>query len=192
MLRLFVGLDLPAAVRQDLGRFEVPLTGAKWVDEDDLHLTLRFAGDINNHVADDFADELSRIEIPVFTMRISGTGSFGGADPHTLWAGIEAGAELDRLQQKIERAARNAGLAPESRKFKPHITLARLRGASPVELAAFLQRHGGYRSELITVEDFVLFSARPVTGGGPYGIEARYPMAGANPFAAIDQTWRSQ
>lgn len=185
MLRLFAGLELPKTVKRDLAAFEVPLSGAKWVDEEDLHLTLRFAGDIDNHIADEFADELSRIEVPVFSLRIIGTGLFGGADPHTLWSGIEAGPELDRLQSKIERASRNAGLPPESRKFKPHVTLARLRGANPVELAAFLQHHGGYRSAPFAIEDFVLFSARPHIGGGPYGIEARYPLAGASPYESL-------
>jgi RNA 2',3'-cyclic 3'-phosphodiesterase len=190
LIRLFAGLELPSRIRAELAAIAVPLGGAKWVDEDDLHLTLRFAGDIDHHIADEFADGLSTIEIPVFTMRIVGTGSFGGAEPHTLWAGVEAGPELERLQQKIERAARNAGLAQQSRKFKPHITLARLRGANPIELAQVLQRHGGYRSTPISIEDFVLFSSRPLTGGGPYAVEARFPLAGANPFANEGREYR--
>jgi RNA 2',3'-cyclic 3'-phosphodiesterase len=190
MVRLFTGLELPLAVRQELARLEVPLAGAKWIDEDDIHLTLRFAGDIENHVADEFADALASIDIPVFSLRLTGTGTFGGADPHTLWAGVEVRPELDRLHHKIERAARNAGLAPETRKFRPHVTIARLRGALPSELAVFLQHNGAYRSAEFTIEDFVLFSARPLIGGGPYGVEARYSLAGASPYAFSDKIAR--
>lgn len=180
MPRLFTGLELPDALRQQLGRLAIPLPGAKWVEPGNLHLTLRFAGDIDNRKAGDFADELAQISVPVFSLRLIGLGAFGGNDPHTIWAAVEAGPELEQLARANERAARSAGLPPETRKFKAHVTLARLRGARADQVARVLERHAAYTSSLITIEQFVLFSSRPSTGGGPYAVEEVYPLQGSS------------
>ena len=179
MPRLFTGLELPDALRQQLRRLAIPLPGAKWVEPADLHLTLRFVGDIDNRKAGDFADELAQISVPVFSLRLIGLDAFGGNDPHTIWAAVEAGPELEQLARANERAARAAGLAPETRKFKAHVTLARLRGARADQVARVLERHAAYNSGLITIEQFVLFSSRPSTGGGPYAVEEVYPLEGS-------------
>ena len=179
MPRLFTGLELPSALRQELGRLAVPVPGAKWVEPENLHLTLRFAGDIDNRKARDFADALAQIDVPVFSLRLAGLGAFGGNDPHAIWAAVEAGPELDQLARANEKAARAAGLVPETRKFKAHVTLARLRGASAEQVARVLERHATYKSDLVTIEEFVLFSSRPSTGGGPYAVETVFPLAGS-------------
>ncbi len=179
MPRLFTGLELPDALRQQLARLALPVPGAKWVEPADLHMTLRYAGDIDNRKASDFAAELAQIRVPVFNLKLTALGAFGGNDPHTIWAGVEAGPELDRLARAHERAARSAGLAPETRKFKAHVTLARLRGARPDHVARVLERHAAYRSNAVTIEQFVLFSARPLIGGGPYAIEEVFPLEGS-------------
>lgn len=179
MPRLFAGIELPPAVRDQLAALRAPLAGAKWVEPANLHLTLRFAGDIDNGVAREFAELLSGIEIHAFEMRISGLGTFGGKEPHTLWAGIEAGPELEALARANERAARGAGLKPVSRNFKPHITIARLRHPRDEAMARFLSRHGSFRSEPFVVSRFVLYSSKPLVGGGPYVVEEPYPLSGA-------------
>ena len=192
MPRLFTALELPDPLRQQLGRLSVPLPGAKWVEPENLHLTLRFAGDIDGRKARDFADELSQISVPVFSIRLAGLGAFGGNDPHTIWAGVEAGPELENLAKANERAARAAGLPPETRKFKAHVTLARMRGTSPDQVARILERHGAYKSELITIEQFVLFSSRPSTGGGPYAVEEVFPLEGSSMGydGDLDRNWK--
>ena len=180
MPRLFTGLELDSTLRGQLAKLAVPVPGAKWVESQDLHLTLRFAGDIGNRTARDFADELAQVSVPVFTLRVAGLGAFGGNDPHTIWAGVEAGPELDQLVRANERAARAAGLPPEPRKFKAHVTLARLRGAHADQVARVLERYAAFKSDPVTIEHFVLFSARPSTGGGPYAIEDVFPLAGSS------------
>ena len=180
MPRLFTGLQLPPALRAQLGRLSVPVPGAKWVEPENLHLTLRFAGDIDNRKARDFADELAQIDVSVFSMRLSGLGAFGGNDPHAIWAAVEAAPELEQLARANEKAARAAGLPPETRKFKAHVTLARLRGASAEHVARVLERHAAYKSDPVAIEDFVLFSSRPSTGGGPYAVEDIFPLAGSS------------
>ena len=90
MPRLFAAIEIPEDIRDALSDMEVPMPGARWVEADNMHLTLRFAGDIEKGVAREFAHALARIELPAFTMRVSGIGSFGGNDPRTIWAAIEA------------------------------------------------------------------------------------------------------
>lgn len=178
MPRLFAAIPLPSDVVDALGRFQQPLPGAKWVDPADYHLTLRFAGDVDNLVAREFADFLRRIDIGVFQLQLAGFGAFGGNDPRVLWAGVKAASELSELARATENAARSAGLKPERQQFKPHITIARLRHSRVEAVSQFLERHSGARSRSFLVDHFALYSAKPHTGGGPYVIEETFPLAG--------------
>ena len=178
MPRLFTGLEIPDDVRAQLQRLAAPLPGAMWVDSRNYHVTLRFAGDIDNGRARELAAELGRVEGRAFTMRVTGLGVFGGRDPHALWAGIEAPPELEALARANERAARQAGLKPETRAFHPHVTLARLRHSRDDALARYLGRHGAFRSPDIFVGRFVLYSSRPTVGGGPYVVEETFGLEG--------------
>ncbi len=186
MMRLFTGLELPDGIRDELPALSQPLPGVHWIDDDDLHLTLRFAGDVDRRTAADFADALSLIDQPVFELRIIGLATFGGNDPRVLYAVLAPSVELEALARTHERAARSAGVPAEKRAFKPHITLARLSHVQIDDLAKFLQLRGGYRSKPFVVEQFVLFSSKPRTGGGPYVVEQGFPLAGATPSAYED------
>jgi 2'-5' RNA ligase len=176
MPRLFTAIEIPQATRVRLSLFRAPIAGAKWVQPEDMHITLRFAGDIDGHAADEFADLLADVSLPPFTVSIVGGGAFGGRDPRVLWAGVTANPELDGLYRANERAARAAGIDPDPRDFRPHVTLARMRRARQSEVARFLAENGGLRMEPFLVTRFVLLSARPGSGGGPYALEAAYPL----------------
>jgi RNA 2',3'-cyclic 3'-phosphodiesterase len=179
MPRLFTGIEIPDEQREELRRLRQPLPGnSKWLEPENLHLTLRFAGDISNEQAAELADRLAAISVDAFEVRLAGLGVFGGNEPRSLWAGIEAGPELETLARANERAARAAGLAPEPRAFKPHVTVARLKHAGPGEVARVLGRIGAFRSRPFLVGRFVLFSSRPKIGGGPYVVEAAFPLRG--------------
>jgi 2'-5' RNA ligase len=188
MPRLFTGIELPETVREQLARLRAPLPGARWVEVGNLHLTLRFAGDIDNRVADELVAHLAEIRVGRFEMRLAGVGSFGGNDPKVVWVGVEAGPELAQLAKANERAARLAGLTPEGRAFKPHVTLARLRYGRPDAVARWLQHHAGFRSEPISVDHFQLFSSRPQIGGGPYAVEETFALEGALPPDYLDSS----
>lgn len=177
MPRLFSGLELPHAVRLRLSMIRGQIPGAGWVDADDLHMTLRFVGDVDDDQAHEFADCLAEIEQDAFDIRISGTGAFGGAKPHAVYAAVEPCPELTMLQRAHDRAARAAGLAPAPHPFQPHVTLARMRHGRADAVARFLEETGDLRIEPFRVERFVLFSARPGTGGGPYAVEEAYALA---------------
>lgn len=177
MPRLFVGLELPEMVRMRLGLVRGPLPGAKWIDPENMHLTLRFAGDIDNRQADELVGFLDDVAAGPFEVMIREVGAFGGRDPRAIWAGVEGGESLDQLQRAVERACRSAGLEPEPRSFKPHVTLARLKGARSEVVARFLGSRAGLAIGPITVDRFVLFSSRPRVGGGPYVVENVFPLA---------------
>jgi RNA 2',3'-cyclic 3'-phosphodiesterase len=167
MPRLFTAIEIPEGIRTRLSLIRAPLKGAKWIEADNMHITLRFAGDIDDRTADDFADLLADIRAEPIALRIAGVGAFGGRDPRVLWAGVEAGPELQALYRANERAARSAGLEPDPRDFKAHVTLARLRGGRAHEAARFLEENGDMKSEPFVAHRFVLLSARPGTGGPP-------------------------
>lgn len=177
MPRLFIGLELPELVRMRLGLVRGPLPGAKWIEPEDMHLTLRFAGDIDNRQADELVGFLDDIEMPHFELTVRDLGVFGGRDPRVIWAGADGGQPLEQLQRAVERACRSAGLEPEPKAFKPHITLARLRGASADVVARFLGSRPSLSTAPFTVERFVLYSSKPRVGGGPYLVENVFPLA---------------
>ena len=192
MLRLFAAIEIPDEQRAALARLRAPLPGARWVEADNLHLTLRFAGDIDNRTAQEFADGLAGLDVGCFELAIVGLGAFGGNDPKLLWAGVAASPALDALARGGERAARAAGLPPEPRAFKPHVTLARMRHGRPEQVARYLERNARFALEPFTVERFVLMSSRPNVGGGPYVVEEAYTLAGAAPhddWPDTDRAW---
>jgi RNA 2',3'-cyclic 3'-phosphodiesterase len=176
MPRLFTAIEIPEAIRLRLSLMRAPLPGAKWIEPENMHITLRFAGDVDGRTADELAAFLDDIRAEPFPVTIAGVGAFGGRDPRVLWAGVEAGEALAALYRANERAARAAGLEPDGRGFKAHVTLARMRRARQQAVARFLAENGALRTEPFTPTRFVLLSARPGSGGGPYVVEAEFPF----------------
>ena len=179
MLRLFTGLELPSLVTEDLAMMQGGIMGAKWVDPESFHLTLRFIGDIEVGLGREVAFALNHMELKPFTICLKGIDVFGGKKPHAIIVHVEENAELRRLQQAQERLFQSLGLEAAPRNFTPHVTLARLKDPDPVALQRFIESHGLYRSMSMRMERFVLFSSRPSRGGGPYAVEEAYDMVGA-------------
>ena len=177
MPRLFTGLEIPADVGFALSLKRGGLMGARWIDAENYHITLRFIGDVDNQTADDVADSLDRLSNSLrFTVRLTHLGTFGGDKPRALDAGVEPSEALTRLQAAQERVLQMAGLAPEGRKFVPHVTLARLRGGGAGDVARFMAEAGRFEPLSFAVGRFVLFSSKDSVGGGPYVIEQSYPL----------------
>ena len=181
MLRLFAAVELPDAIAASLMPLMRGVDGAKWRPRENLHLTLRFFGDVAEPVADDIDAELSQVadaHAP-FDLRLKGAGTFGGADPHSLWIGVEKNAALEKLAADCERAARRAGLKPEPRKFAPHVTIAYLSGASLENVRVFEARHSLFEMEAFQVETFGLYSSFTRRDAPSlYRLEAEYPLRG--------------
>lgn len=176
MPRLFSAIEIPWSIAARLTMLRSGLSGARWIDPENYHLTLRFIGDVDGATARDFTNALGEIDIGPFNLRLDGLGSFGGKKPRAVFADVAPSPALDALRRAHERAARGAGLPPESRNFKAHVTLARLRGTRADQVAGYLQRNGGAVSESFSVNRFVLYSSRGSVGGGPYVVEAAYDL----------------
>lgn len=176
-MRLFVALSLPDEIRERLAMMASGLPSARWVKPENYHITLRFIGEVDNHVARDIDDALSGVHVPEFEVSLVGIGQFGeGKKLRSLWTGVESGEPLQRLQTKVESAVVRAGLQPEGRKFKPHVTLARFKESPGPKLGQYLHSHGLFRSPPFMVREFVLYSSFLAREGAIYRPEAVYEL----------------
>jgi 2'-5' RNA ligase len=176
MIRLFTALEIPDEISARLERLQNGLDGARWIERGDFHITLRFIGDIPEDVAGDIDEALEEIRFEPFDIELEGVGEFGGRKPHTLWAGVRPSDSLRHLQTRHESAIRRVGLPPETRKYAPHVTLARLRGLDAETVYRFIGENNLFAAPRFTVTRFVLFSSRTSIGGGPYVAERVYPF----------------
>jgi 2'-5' RNA ligase len=174
--RLFVAIRPPAAVRAGLLALMGGVPGARWQDDDQLHLTLRFLGEVDRHIAADIAAAMAGIHFAAFDLALSGVGFFdrkGRVD--TLWAGVRPHDRVTALHRKVDQALIRVGCAPDPRAFAPHITLARFsRGA--VDLDGFLATHAGLASAPFAVGHFGLFESRRGSEGARYEEVERYTL----------------
>jgi RNA 2',3'-cyclic 3'-phosphodiesterase len=180
MPRLFTALEIPRDAALSLSLLRGGLPGARWIDVENYHITLRFIGDVEGHVADEIANALDRVRRPAFQLKLSGVGAFGSKKPHSIFAGVEASPDLTSLQGEIERICQRLGVPADPRKFTPHVTLARLRNTSPIDAAYYLSARGNFSAAPFKVGRFVLMSSRDSVGGGPYVIEEVWPLAGGD------------
>ncbi|HEX3983256.1 MAG TPA: RNA 2',3'-cyclic phosphodiesterase [Acidisoma sp.] len=177
-MRLFVALDLPWPLRARLTQLAVGLPGVRWMTPDNLHLTLRFIGEVPNWRAEEIDLALHAIKTRCFPLVLTGVGLFEKAGRVTaLWAGIERSPQLEHLQAKIETALQRAGLEPERRRFTPHVTLARLDQPASDKITRFVQGNNLFRAESFLVEHFTLFSSQLGKEGSVYTAESDYRLS---------------
>ncbi len=177
MPRLFTGLEIPPEIAGHLSLFRGGLAGARWIDPENYHLTVRFIGDISAHDADEIAAALERVHRAPLTLRLNGLATLGTRKPHAIVATLAPSPALMELQAEHERIIQRLGLPPEGRKYTPHVTLARLRTGNARAIADYLSMRGGFTSGPFTVDRFVLFSSRDSVGGGPYVVEEAYDLS---------------
>jgi 2'-5' RNA ligase len=160
MPRLFIAIDLPERIKDDIAATYVALPGARWVDETHLHLTLRFIGEVPGDVAGRIADALGSVSGPPFTLAMKSVGFFPPRrEPRILWAGIAEDEEVIRLQTRIERCLTSIGIDPDGRKFHPHVTVARLNGTPPHKAAQYVTHHSLFATEQFSVSAFHLYES---------------------------------
>ncbi|MEA3534157.1 RNA 2',3'-cyclic phosphodiesterase [Rhizobium sp. CC-YZS058] len=176
MPRLFTALEIPRNAAMSLSLLRGGLPGARWIDVENYHITLRFIGDVDGRTADEVVDRLDRIERPEFQLQLTGTGAFGSKKPHSVFAGVSTPPELFQLQAEIERICQRVGLPADPRKFTPHVTLARLRSSRVEDVVTYLSGRGGFMTNPFTVSRFVLLSSRDSVGGGPYLTEEVFSL----------------
>jgi RNA 2',3'-cyclic 3'-phosphodiesterase len=148
--------------------------GVRWQDDDQLHLTLRFVGEVDRPAGDDLAAALDHVRLERFSIALNGIGKFERHRTGVLWAGVQPKNHLKALAAKVERACQSAGLEPERRAFHPHITLARWKGK--VSLDRFLKSNAGLASDPWEVAEFILYESRLGRDGAHYEAVESYPL----------------
>lgn len=180
-VRIFAALGIPDDIAERLMALMKGVPGAQWRPRENLHLTLRFFGEVAEPVADEIdvaLGEVAEANGP-FEMRLKAAGAFGGADPHALWVGAAENPALRRLAADCERAARRAGLKPDPQKFKPHVTLAYLSRTELSRVHAFETRLGLFETPPFDVSTFGLYSSHTrKSAPSIYRLEAEYPLMG--------------
>ncbi len=176
MPRLFAALAIPDDVAPGLALIQAGVPGARWQTRVQLHLTLRFIGEVDGRAMAAIHDALSGIAAPAFALELHGTGAFGGKHPHTLWAGVRTSEPLLHLQRKIETAVQRAGVPAEGQKYTPHVTLARLTRAPAGRVLDYLSDHGLYTSPPFAVNGFILYSSVLTSDGSIYRPEQAYRL----------------
>jgi|SRR5690348_4020926 len=176
MHRLFVAIRPPEHIRDLLIDAMDDSPDFRWQEDGQLHLTLRFIGEVDRPLADDLADALGRIRAQPFALRISGVGRFEQRNSGALWAGVEPKELLATLAGKVERVCQSTGLEPERRAFFPHITIARWKGRRTREVQDFLERRRGLVSDPFSVDRFILFESRLSRHGAHYEEVMQYTL----------------
>jgi len=176
-MRLFIGLEPPEPLRDELAALAIGLPGARWVEADNLHLTLRFLGEVNRAQAEDLDAELATLRAAPAPVRLQGIGTFGqGRRVHAVWVGAEKDPALVRLHEAVESAVGRAGFPKETRKFLPHVTLARLKNPDRARLEGFIGAHNARAFPPFTADEVVLYQSHLTRDGAQYEVMERYGL----------------
>lgn len=177
-MRLFVAIPIPDILRQRLLAISTGVRGARWVRPEGMHITLFFAGETDREQARDLDTELEAISLPPFELSCRGLGYFErGTRINAVWAGIEANDTLTYLHNRVETAAVKAGFERENRKYKPHITLARLKGGRADDVGPWIETHDHLSAPPFTVDRFTLYRSHLAREGAMYEPMVNYALS---------------
>ncbi|MBV9867508.1 MAG: RNA 2',3'-cyclic phosphodiesterase [Abitibacteriaceae bacterium] len=177
MPRLFIAIDLPDAIRQQLSSLRTDLAGARWVKPAQMHLTLRFIGEMDETVAQAVSVALTSVQASRFELQLNGIDCFPHRRaPRVLWVGIEDNPALHRLYETIEGSLRRLGLVAETHPFAAHITLARFKNAPVEPVKQFIKANSEFAAEPFLVEEFRLYSSTLERQGALHQVLATYPL----------------
>jgi 2'-5' RNA ligase len=172
MLRLFVGIDLPPELKLGLSTICVGVPGVRWIDPGNFHVTIRFIGEVDEGLAGDIDETLSRIRAPRFDLSLASIGTFG---TRQLYVGVKKNDALFHLRDKIDSALVHLGLEPEGRRYTPHVSLARIKSVDD-RLHAFIRDHALYRAPPFAVDRFSLIASYLTKAGPIYEDRADYRL----------------
>lgn len=168
-MRLFVAIPIPEDIRRRLVTISAGVRNARWVRPEGMHITLFFAGETDRETANDLDAELDGVRLPAFDVQLRGLGYFErGSNINSVWASVETNPTLIYLQERVEAAAVRAGFPRENRKYKPHVTLARLKHGRAEDVGPWIEAHDALELPAFTVDRFVLFRSHLAREGAMY------------------------
>jgi 2'-5' RNA ligase len=177
-MRLFVALPIPRIVAQSIMLIQGGVPGARWQTSEQLHITLRFIGEVDGREAAMLDDALGAIEAPAFDLQLHGVGQFGNKQPHALWAGLRKSDAVEHLQRKVDNAIRRVGQSQDAHKFMPHVTVARLRNPESGKMIEWLANHALFTGPEFRIDAFNLYSSKLTSDGSVYAVEREYLLEG--------------
>jgi 2'-5' RNA ligase len=181
MERLFVALNPPESIRQSLAALGEPLPGVAWSRPEQIHLTLRFLGDVDTGLEERIVERLAAIRVEPFLLPVEGLGTFPPKrPPRVVWAGVGSGhPRLYQLRQRLDDALLAAGAVFDVETFHPHFTLARCRESAGPALSQWLRSHDGFEAPLFRASSFDLMSSRLLPEGAEHTLKRRFPLSGS-------------
>jgi len=181
-MRLFVALALPDEIRWQLRLICGGLAGAgRWVSPENLHITLRFLGQVDGRDAHYVDAALAGIRAPRFPLRLKGVDAFtSGQRVKAVYAAVEKQPALQHLHDKVESAVVRAGLPPEGQKYTPHVTLTRPKDAPLGKLQHYLAEHSLFKTEPFEVTHFTLYSSEMGSEQSVYTALQSYALSAPN------------
>ena len=179
-MKLFAAIFLPERIAGDVVREQKGVSGARWVSQERLHITLGFFGNVDEDHTELLDHEMGKLRMGSFELNLQGSGHFGKSEPHAIWAGVSPSTALERLHQHCRHAARRAEIQMEARKYTPHVTMAYMKPRSPLDrIISFEQRLADWSTRPFLVDQFSLISSHPKKRGpNLYREEATFPLLG--------------
>ncbi|TNE35294.1 MAG: RNA 2',3'-cyclic phosphodiesterase [Alphaproteobacteria bacterium] len=176
-MRLFVAISLPDEIKENISYLRGGIPDARWIAAENSHVTLAFIGEVQSPMMQDISLALGRIRHPAFEMNIEGVGVFGSNKrPRILWAGVRNIDSINLLHKKIVTAIEGVGASVDDRRFRPHITLARVHNSPYERVRNFLTDHALFRTETIPVDGFALFSSHLSSTSAIYQEEVAFDL----------------
>ncbi|TKB26967.1 RNA 2',3'-cyclic phosphodiesterase [Desulfopila sp. IMCC35006] len=177
MIRLFIAIDIAETVRREVEGMGRSIPNARAVPTDQLHLTLKFIGEVDGARFLDIQEALQDIRGPRFVLALKGVGIFAPRDiPRILWAGIEPVQPVVTLRNAIERTLAAIEVPRDRKKFTPHLTLARLNHCSVTRLHQFLAGNAFFQSSEFAIDSFHLYSSKLTQKGAQHTLESSYQL----------------
>jgi RNA 2',3'-cyclic 3'-phosphodiesterase len=176
--RLFIALTLPPPVRDTLAALAEPLHGVNWTPPENLHLTLRFLGEVPADRIDSIVERLAGVKVEPFILPVEGVGTFPPKrPPRVLWVGVGSGhPRLFQLRQRIDDALLASGLQLDVRTFHPHATLARCTENATAAVSQWIHAHRDFAAPPFRVEAFDLYASELRPTGAVHTLRRRFAL----------------
>jgi RNA 2',3'-cyclic 3'-phosphodiesterase len=181
MIRLFIAISIPPSIKAEIAGLGRAIPGARPVPVEQMHLTLKFIGEVEGSRLLDIQGALTEIALPEFALSLRGVGIFPPrGTPRVLWAGVQPTDKLTVLRQAIEKKLAEIAIPREKQNYSPHLTLARLNTPPIHRLQQVLAGNAFLQSPEFTVSCFNLYKSQLTQHGAIHTLITGYPLQPAS------------